>query len=86
MTLSAQLSKLTGRKIRSIKLRPFPDGNGGLAYNPVILLDNGTRLVFIVQETEAGEYGVKPMVIAREPVYGEEGALNARYDEKTTKP
>lgn len=51
-------TKLLGRRIRGVFLRPFPDGRGGEAYNPSLLLDDGARLTFSVQETESGEYGV----------------------------
>jgi hypothetical protein len=38
-------------------MRPFNDDRGGVAYDPVIILDNGTKLWFVTQETETGEYG-----------------------------
>lgn len=35
--------------------------NGGrITYNPVFILDDGTRVSFNVHETQVGEYGVDP--------------------------
>lgn len=51
---------LEGRRIKTFALQSFPDGRGGKAHNPVIILDNGARLMFTVTETETGEYGVSP--------------------------
>lgn len=57
---------LIGRKIVAVKLCRFQTMRDGAkptdedywATDPVITLDNGRRLAFIVQETEVGEYGV----------------------------
>ena len=55
--------KCIGKRIKRIRLRPFPDGRGGRAYDPIIELDDGTRIQFYVQETDVGEYGVELDVI-----------------------
>lgn len=49
---------LVGRTITAVDYRPFSDGKGGMAHNPVIKLDNGREIYFLVEETEVGEYGV----------------------------
>lgn len=59
MTL-ATARLLVGRAIVAVELRPFTDGRGGTAYDPVITLDNGARLTFSVAETAVGVYGVDP--------------------------
>lgn len=59
MTL-ATAKLLVGRTIVAFDRRPFDDGRGSLAYDPVLVLDNGAHVTFIVQETEAGTYGVAP--------------------------
>ncbi len=51
---------LIGRKIVGFSLGAFPNGRGGKAYNPIITLDNGARLMFDVTETEFSIYGVTP--------------------------
>jgi hypothetical protein len=49
---------LEGRTIARVDLRPFDNGRGGRAYDPVITLTSGEQVFFIVQETESLEYGV----------------------------
>ena len=39
--------------------RPFDGGCGYTVTDPVITLDDGRRLYFLVEETETGQYGVK---------------------------
>ncbi len=60
LPLVATKKLLVGRTITDFKLGAFPNGRGGKAYNPIITLDNGARLMFDVTETESGEYGVTP--------------------------
>ena len=50
--------QLVGRKILDFRRCQFADGRGGIAYDPEIILDNGTAIRFVVQETDVGEYGV----------------------------
>lgn len=71
MTL-ATARLLVGRTIVAVDLRPYPDGRGGRAYNPVLTLDNGATVTFEVQDTdvhgeldglpfhESGDPGVRP--------------------------
>lgn len=56
--MKANKNHLIGRTITAVDMRPFPDGRGGTAHDPVITLDNGRVLWFVVDETEVGEYGV----------------------------
>lgn len=56
--------QLVGRRIVGFDPRPFPDDRGGVAHNPVIRLDDGSQLAFIIEETEHGEYGTR---IVRSP-------------------
>ena len=50
--------KIVGQRIVEVNLRPFDDGRGGVATDPEIILENGVRLHFTVQETEVGDYGI----------------------------
>lgn len=52
------MQRLVGRTITAVKSGAFPDGRGGITYNPVFTLDDGSRLTFSVAETEGGEYGI----------------------------
>lgn len=54
--------KVIGRRIVDVELRSFPDGRGGRAHAPQIILDNGRAIRFVVEETEHGEYGVQPVL------------------------
>lgn len=58
---------LVGRTIVAADLRPFSDGRGGKAYRPVFTLDNGARLTMEAQETDVGDYGVRPDYHAGRP-------------------
>jgi hypothetical protein len=59
-------SELIGRKIVDVDWRPFDDGMGGKATNPILILDNGRHIYFLTQETEIGEYGVELCITAKE--------------------
>lgn len=59
MTL-ATARLLVGRTIVAVDLGTFDDGRGGGAHDPTFVLDNGARVTFTVEETEAGVYGVAP--------------------------
>lgn len=57
--------KLVGRRITEVRMNGAWEGGGGGGYgrvymhNPVIVLDDGTELVFVVEEhPDGGEYGV----------------------------
>lgn len=58
MRRMVQARQLVGRTIVGFDPCPFDDGRGGIAHDPVILLDDGSRLRFVVEETDVGEYGV----------------------------
>lgn len=49
--------ELVGRTIVDFDLRPWSD-KAGRYTDPLITLDDGSRLHFTTQETESGEYGV----------------------------
>lgn len=53
--------QLVGRQITNIRMNPFDNGRGGQAMNFEILLDNGTSVFFVVEETES-DYGIYPYV------------------------
>ena len=57
--------QLKGKKIKKAHLNPFPDGRGGKAYRPHIVLEDGTIISFVVQETDVGEYGVEPIILKK---------------------
>jgi len=51
---------LIGRTIVAVDFRVFSTGRGReKSTNPVITLDNGRKLWFVVAETEVGIYGVE---------------------------
>lgn len=55
---------IVGRKIVAVDWRPFETGRTERekTTDPVLVLDNGTRLTFVVMETEVGEYGIEIVV------------------------
>jgi hypothetical protein len=63
--MKAQRKHLIERKIIDILFRPFPNGRNGIAQNPIIILDNGQRLSFVVEETEVGEYGISLVISSK---------------------
>jgi hypothetical protein len=58
----ARKRDLIGRRIVDVDWRRFPrdpdDADSDMTTDPVLTLDNGVRLTFVVSETETGEYGV----------------------------
>ena len=54
------LCQLRWRTIVEVHLNPFDNGRGGTSTEPVFVLDDGTRVWFVVEETETG-YGVQVM-------------------------
>lgn len=51
-----------GKVVKEIALNATWDSvRKGYYYNPKIIFTDGTLLGFFVQETEVGEYGVKPV-------------------------
>jgi hypothetical protein len=36
-----------------------------VAYDPELILDNGTHVRFVVHETDVGEYGIDPVIVCR---------------------
>jgi hypothetical protein len=59
LVLAVTERALVGKTIVGLKQRPFRNGRGGYATNPVIRLSDGTELTFQVEETEQLEYGVR---------------------------
>ena len=66
--MKATKGHLIGRKIVSVEWRYFSDGKGGRTTDPVLVLDNGRRVFFNVQETDVGEYGVRIGVSDKRPI------------------
>lgn len=66
MSVLATPRLLVGRTIAAVELNPFEDVmvSGlrlGTRYDPVIVLDNGARVRFVVEEIDSGAcYGVRP--------------------------
>ncbi len=62
---------LVGRRIVGFELRTFSDGDGVLEathHDPIILLDNGARVTFMVTETDSGDaYGIDPQYHPKKP-------------------
>ena len=48
----AKARTLIGKTIVMVALRPYDDGRGGIAFNPLISFTDGTALTFQAQETE----------------------------------
>lgn len=64
--LSKQIRKhVTGKKIAQIRLNRFSTGvkDKPFTFDPVIILEDDTRIFFVVNETEGGEYGIEPVII-----------------------
>lgn len=61
-SMKATSRELIGRTIVGVNFRCFVSrpsvGLRADATNPVLTLDDGSELYFVVQETESGEYGV----------------------------
>lgn len=66
MSLSQDIRKhVINQKIVRVELNSYFDDNGQRMYNPTIVLSNGYRVSFIVQEAYDGsDYGIEPIVIA----------------------
>jgi hypothetical protein len=59
LVLAVTKRTLVGRTIVGFEQRPFNNGRGGYATNPVIRLDDGTELTFDTEETERLVYGTR---------------------------
>ena len=62
MSITANSRLLVGRTITSVELRTRRTEQGQI-HDPVITLDNGARVFFVVQETDEMEYGIKPLYL-----------------------
>ena len=62
MPKSEEVKKTVGKKIQRFVLRPFWDNAGNKHYDPIIILENGTAIQFLVSETDIGEYGIEPLI------------------------
>ena len=60
--MSLNPKHLIGGRIANVDMRPFVSGKGRLrrtCHDPIIELDDGSVLTFVVEETDSGErYGV----------------------------
>lgn len=68
--MKATKRDLVGRKIVAINWQPFNPNLGdsnrpNRATDPILTLDNGRKLWFVVQETEVGEYGIEICITER---------------------
>jgi hypothetical protein len=50
-----------GNWSKSEPFEPPPEG-GAITYDPVFILDDGSRIKFHVHETEGSEYGIDPIL------------------------
>jgi hypothetical protein len=57
---------LIGRKIVAVDFKPFDDDMGSKAHAPVLTLDNGRQVTFVVEETDTGEYGTSIQITKAE--------------------
>lgn len=59
----AKKRDVVGRKIVDVEWNWFETGRGSKkSTDPTIILDNGSRVHFVVIETEVGEYGIEMVV------------------------
>lgn len=56
-------SWIEGKRVAVVRWRPFEDGRGGTTYNPVLHFEDGSILTFVAEETDVGEYGVRPVYV-----------------------
>ena len=64
--MRAQKRHLMGRTIVAVEWNRFATGRGGPpTSDPILRLDNGTALGFVVEETEGGEYGIRIVLIPK---------------------
>lgn len=67
-TPSRYMRLLIGKRVKKIILRPFRTGIAtkecaGISFDPIIIFDDGTELVFSVDETNDGSgYGITPII------------------------
>jgi hypothetical protein len=64
ITTATLAARLVGLTIVAVDLRPFDANmnsstNRPRAFNPILTLSDGSRVTFLVQETEVGDYGVE---------------------------
>jgi hypothetical protein len=62
MTTTASSRLLVGRTITSVELHTRRTEQGQI-HDPVITLDNGAKVFFVVQETDEMEYGIRPLYL-----------------------
>lgn len=48
---------IVGKTVAKVEMNPTDDGRGHKAHNPVITFTDGSKITFVTQETERGEYG-----------------------------
>lgn len=58
MTQAQATRYLVGRTIARVEMRPFSDGRGGVTFDPLLVLDDGSAIYFMADETESSRYGV----------------------------
>ena len=58
MSRMVSARELIGKKIAGFDPGTWTDTNGRVKHNPKITLDDGSVLVFTVEESEHGNYGV----------------------------
>lgn len=69
--LESAYKKLIGRTIVGVEPHCFLTDNAGTnarngwTSDPTLMLDDGTRVRFIVDETETGEYGLSPSIVRK---------------------
>lgn len=58
---------LAGKTIERVDVRPFPTDRmpGEMSSDPVIWFEDGSRIAFVVDETEIGEYGISVLYFGR---------------------
>ena len=64
--MTARARDLIGRTIVAVDFRPFSRGRGRqIAHDPIVTLDNGRHVMFVVEETDTPAYGVRIVIWGR---------------------
>ena len=57
--MKAKPDNLLGRTIVAVGMRWKPNGRGGKTCDPILTLDDGRRIWFVVEDAEFGDRGVR---------------------------
>jgi len=81
----ARRSWIEGKRVVTFNLYTFDDGRGGVAHIPQLVFDDGSELDFVVEETDVGSYGIRPVYWPSKRRRQREGARIAENGKSSTK-